>query len=418
MSAIRDDSSRVTKSPRPAKKGKKSKSNPIHLRAPLSELTRESELPVKDMKAHINRPVEVRIKEARDRQEKKGKGNKGVPRPMNSFMLYRSAYAERCKEWALQHNHQVVSSISGASWPLETAEIRRLYTELAEEERVKHREAHPSYKFAPSKPGNGVLSKEDDYDDEGFSENDPDGEYAPSRRLARQARRTPTQQTYQDLAQYSGAYPHAVPSNTNASNWNIITGPERPMSAQYQAHQYFAQQYHPQQYQAQQYQSLQYQPQQHSQQYPPPQYQPQPYPDQYFSAPVQHHHQYNGYEQVEDVRMTVNPTPSVSGHDLVSLPGGGHQDLIQPRTQTPVQSYQQPQMGGNFLNTSAMMYADQNDPQNIAGYDVLVGQDSHSSESFQQVTPQAIMTQSKPEDWKLDPTLADSFNEYAQYLDE
>lgn len=408
MSSIRDDSSRVTKSPRPAKKARKDKAAKVQLRAPLSELTKDSVLPVKDMKAHIHRPTALRIREAKDRQEKKGKGNKGVPRPMNSFMLYRSAYAERCKEWALQHNHQVVSSISGASWPLEPAEIREFYTSLAEEEREEHKKAHPTYKFAPSKPAN-ALAKEDIYDEEEFSDNDPDGEYAPSRRTVKQNSRNETHATYQETKHYGGNYPHTVPSNTATSNWNIITGPKRPMPSQYQMQQYHAQQYHPQQYQPQQFQPQQYQ---------PPQYQPQPYPNQYFAAPAPQPYQYTGEEEVEDIRMTLNLTPSMSGHGLVSLPGGGHQDLVQSRTETPVHTYEQPHMGGSFLNTNTMLYPDHNGSHTNPEFGMSAGQESHFNESFQPAAPQAVMTQPDAEEWRVDPHLAEAFDEYGQYLNE
>jgi len=70
---------------------------------------------------------------------------------MNSFMLYRSAYAERTKFWCLQNNHQVVSSVSGASWPLEPPEIRDRFNAYARLERINHSRAHPGYKFSPTK---------------------------------------------------------------------------------------------------------------------------------------------------------------------------------------------------------------------------------------------------------------------------
>ncbi|EPS42829.1 hypothetical protein H072_3206 [Dactylellina haptotyla CBS 200.50] len=112
---------------------------------PLSELTKNYvDLPVRDMESWVHRSTEERIKEVEKRD-----GH--VARPMNSFMLYRSAFAERTKQWCLQNNHQVVSSVSGASWPLEPAWIREKYNELARIERINHQAAHPGYKFSPSK---------------------------------------------------------------------------------------------------------------------------------------------------------------------------------------------------------------------------------------------------------------------------
>ncbi|KAF3188389.1 hypothetical protein TWF225_003369 [Orbilia oligospora] len=112
---------------------------------PLSELTKNFEgLPIRDMERWVHRSVEERRREVEKRD-----GH--VARPMNSFMLYRSAFAERTKQWCLQNNHQVVSSVSGASWPLEPTWIREKYNELARIERINHQAAHPGYKFSPSK---------------------------------------------------------------------------------------------------------------------------------------------------------------------------------------------------------------------------------------------------------------------------
>ncbi|KAK6510361.1 hypothetical protein TWF506_009473 [Arthrobotrys conoides] len=112
---------------------------------PLSELTKNFEgSPIRDMERWVHRSVEERRREVEKRD-----GH--VARPMNSFMLYRSAFAERTKQWCLQNNHQVVSSVSGASWPLEPTWIREKYNELARIERINHQAAHPGYKFSPSK---------------------------------------------------------------------------------------------------------------------------------------------------------------------------------------------------------------------------------------------------------------------------
>jgi hypothetical protein len=115
------------------------------LTAPLSVLTRDQHhVPIKNMEAWVNRPAEVRRREAEKR-------NGYITRPMNSFMLYRSAYADRAKAWCLQNNHQVVSSVAGESWPLEPPEVREQYNNYAKIERINHHNAHPTYKFSPSK---------------------------------------------------------------------------------------------------------------------------------------------------------------------------------------------------------------------------------------------------------------------------
>lgn len=172
--------SRVTKSPAVrAKKEKKSrldKSKTPRLTAPLSVLTKDMTTPVRDIEAWVNRSVEDRVKEVEKR-------NGYVTRPMNSFMLYRSAYAERTKRWCTQNNHQIVSSVSGESWPMEPEEVRNQFDLWAKTERQHHHDAHPTYKFSPSKAANkrrkGEMS--DDEDSDLDIARDPDGEYRGTR---------------------------------------------------------------------------------------------------------------------------------------------------------------------------------------------------------------------------------------------
>lgn len=115
------------------------------LTRPLSELTAAHEhIPIKDMSTWVNRSVATRIAENTKRENY-------VTRPMNSFMLYRSAYSERTKFWCAQNNHQVVSTVSGQSWPLEPRPIRDQYAEYARIERENHAAANPTYRFRPHK---------------------------------------------------------------------------------------------------------------------------------------------------------------------------------------------------------------------------------------------------------------------------
>ena len=154
-------------------KGEKAKTPKIE--APLSELTKHMEKEVKDMHEWVNRSAEVRRAEVEKRQGY-------VARPMNSFMLYRSAYAERTKDWCDQNNHQVVSSVSGESWPLEPPEVRDKYTEYARIERDNHAKAHPGYKFSPSKaqtPGRKRKGASEDVEEEPSDLDDPDYEWRP-----------------------------------------------------------------------------------------------------------------------------------------------------------------------------------------------------------------------------------------------
>lgn len=180
--------SRVSKSPAPrSKKDKKpsklDKSKTPKLTAPLSILTKDMEVPMKDMDGWVHRSAETRRKEVEKR-------NGYVTRPMNSFMLYRSCYAERTKQWCLQNNHQVVSSVSGESWPMEPEEVRNQFNEWAKLERANHAAAHPEYKFSPSKASSKRKKGEfsDDEDDASEVDGDPDGEYRGGSRSVRQKR--------------------------------------------------------------------------------------------------------------------------------------------------------------------------------------------------------------------------------------
>ncbi|OQV10536.1 hypothetical protein CLAIMM_14520 [Cladophialophora immunda] len=160
------ESSRASLSPKSRKNLRKKASNkkggPV-VDQPLSILTHDYETPVRDMGLWVNRPVEERLAEV---ERKKGY----ISRPMNSFMLYRSAYAERAKQFCKENNHQVVSQVTGASWPLEPKEVRDLYERYAILERDNHAAAHPNYKFAPNKAGKRTRNEDD------VSDSDPDWE--------------------------------------------------------------------------------------------------------------------------------------------------------------------------------------------------------------------------------------------------
>lgn len=200
------------------------------LTAPLSELTKSYDnIPIKDMNEWVNRSVEKRLQEC-------GKKEGYIPRPMNSFMMYRSAYAERTKNWCLQNNHQVVSSVSGESWPMEPPEIRDLYIEYARQERENHAKAHPDYKFCPSKADapsrrkRTTTTNEPD-DDESVTLEEPDYDWQPSKRKntkgkarARRAKPLPHKPTYPAQLEFQNEYEaHAQPRpfNTEQSTFEF-----------------------------------------------------------------------------------------------------------------------------------------------------------------------------------------------------
>lgn len=193
--ALAPRSTRIEKSTPKKKKerAKPSKNMPV-LDKPMSELTRNSSIAIADIDTYVNRSSEVRRQEVET-----GKNPGRVKRPMNAFMLYRKAYQQRAKEWASQHNHQVVSRVCGLSWPLEPEHIRQQFKAWADIERDNHQKAHPNYKFTPAKPQKAAKfeyeehsdgSDLEDYDWAGragsrmrSATNTPndDGEYIPSR---------------------------------------------------------------------------------------------------------------------------------------------------------------------------------------------------------------------------------------------
>ena len=146
--ALAPRSTRIEKStPKKKKERAKPPKNMPVLDRPMSELTKNSAIPVADIDTYVHRSSDIRRQEIET-----GKTPGRVKRPMNAFMLYRKAYQQRAKEWASQHNHQIVSRVCGMSWPLEPEQVRQQFKTWADTERDNHQKAHPNYKFAPSKP--------------------------------------------------------------------------------------------------------------------------------------------------------------------------------------------------------------------------------------------------------------------------
>ena len=219
---------RVLKAPRlrKSKAGRSDKAKTPKLTAPLSILTRSlHHILVKNMEEWVNRPADVRRREAEKR-------NGYITRPMNSFMLYRSAYAERAKSWCLQNNHQVVSSVAGESWPMEPTEVRELYNEYAKIERINHQNAHPTYKFSPSKTAAPPRKRRHEWSDDEPSDLE-DIEWAPGsgRSRARQARKFERSLSYPTHGAETIYFDRPFASdahNLNRPSWEM-TNEGRPM---------------------------------------------------------------------------------------------------------------------------------------------------------------------------------------------
>jgi hypothetical protein len=295
-------------------RAKKAPEPDVILQAPLSILTKDSETPLRDMEAWANRSVEERRAEV-------AKTNK-IARPMNRFMLYRSAYAERTKKWCDQNNHQIVSKVTGQSWKkLEPKEIKDYYDRLATIERENHQRAFPEYKFAPAKamPKKKFPKRILDYPESTYSsEGEPDGEYRPGRQ-ARQPKQPPRM-----TDPYAANYSHGDVKYNQFADAGRNSASYQPYAVS-QAQMYYSQ--------------------------------------PYSYAVANGHGQYavyqqgGGGQQMHDNRMAMNATPASIGSSgaLVSLPGGQHHELLQSRGPTPVPSYQAPQHGGDFIDHNGLL---------------------------------------------------------------
>ncbi|KAF1943276.1 HMG box protein [Clathrospora elynae] len=230
---------KATPKAKKAKGAKSDKHQTPKLIAPLSILTRElAHIPVKNMEEWVNRSAETRRKEAEKR-------NGYITRPMNSFMLYRSAFAERAKSWCLQNNHQIVSSVAGESWPMEPPETRELYNEYAKIERINHQNAHPTYKFSPSKTAAPAKKRRADWSDEEEPSDLDDTEWArgSGRSRSRQARRVDRTLVYPSNGAGAEYFDRSFgPNGINRSPWEMTNDGRRmpmPMGQNDMYNQYY-----------------------------------------------------------------------------------------------------------------------------------------------------------------------------------
>ena len=157
--------SRTPSPPKRRKAAKKENAKKSKLERPLSELTKHLEhIPIKDTEAWVKRSLEVRQSEVG--------GDGFIKRPSNSFILYRSAYADRCREYEKSNNHQDISSMAGASWAIESPAIRKQYEDWAKIERENHQAAFPAYKFQPQTQEAKARKRKGKSDDDSEEESD------------------------------------------------------------------------------------------------------------------------------------------------------------------------------------------------------------------------------------------------------
>ncbi|KIY66257.1 high mobility group box, partial [Cylindrobasidium torrendii FP15055 ss-10] len=69
-----------------------------------------------------------------------------IKRPSNAFFLYRS---EMCKELRALGDQKDVSKVVGQMWRALSPAEKQPWKDRAEEEKRKHSEQNPTYKFKP-----------------------------------------------------------------------------------------------------------------------------------------------------------------------------------------------------------------------------------------------------------------------------
>lgn len=351
------------------------------LTAPLSILTAElRHIPIKNMEEWVNRPAEVR----RDEAEKR---NGYITRPMNSFMLYRSAYAERAKAWCAQNNHQIVSSVAGESWPLEPAGIRDLYNEYAKIERINHQNAHPTYKFSPSKAAAPPKKRKAEWSDDDEPSDLDDADWAPGggRLRERQARGLerslshPSNGMNQDFFDRSfGPNGHGV----NKSSWEMTNeGRPMPMPMPMQADMY----------------------------------------NQYYQTAAYPGLMRTNYQ--EDMRMRrveAPPPPSqfTSNHSLLGLPGGNSNELMQQLHPHSGPSFEG-QLDPMLLAYDGSHHSDLSPTMLQHGYRQLEGKfEQQDIDSLLQISPAHNEYRTGP--WQSDPTMVslEQESEFEKWMGE
>jgi hypothetical protein len=339
------------------------------LTAPLSILTVElRHIPVKDMEQWVNRSAETRREEAEKR-------NGYITRPMNSFMLYRSAYAERAKSWCAQNNHQIVSSVAGESWPLEPPGIRDLYNEYAKIERINHQNAHPTYKFSPSKAAAPPRKRKGEWSDEDEPSDLDDAEWAPGsgRSRNKQARRLERSLSYASNGLNPEFFDRSFGPNghgMNKSSWEM-TNEGRPMPMPMHNDMY----------------------------------------NQYYQTAAYPSMMVANYQEDMRMRRVAAPAPAIqySSNSLLGLPGGNADNLMQQLHSHGNQSFDNGQLDPMLLaydgshhpdmDSSALHHSYRNGHPGMLDTKL----EQHDIDSLLDMSPTQHVYRSGP--WQSDPTM-------------
>ncbi|KAJ5726403.1 uncharacterized protein N7483_007760 [Penicillium malachiteum] len=117
---------------------------------PLSDSNSTAETLNWDKLNHIAQQV----KEAVSVGQVEGPGqSEKIPRPMNSWILYRQHHHHAVSEANPSLPNTEISKIIAAQWRDEPAATRLEWQELSEQMKADHARAHPDYQYSPRRPG-------------------------------------------------------------------------------------------------------------------------------------------------------------------------------------------------------------------------------------------------------------------------
>lgn len=83
---------------------------------------------------------------------KQRRAKNAIPRPKNSFMVYRQEKQAEIIQHHGRINNTTISEIAGFMWRAEDEEVKKAYREKAEHGKREHRRLYPDYKYSPKKP--------------------------------------------------------------------------------------------------------------------------------------------------------------------------------------------------------------------------------------------------------------------------
>ncbi|KAJ8114114.1 hypothetical protein OPT61_g3921 [Boeremia exigua] len=84
-----------------------------------------------------------------------------IPRPRNAFILYRQHHQQNIIRRNPGLNNPDISKIIGEQWKAESDEEKKVWQDLAQEEKARHHEQYPDYRYQPrriNKPGVSSLN--------------------------------------------------------------------------------------------------------------------------------------------------------------------------------------------------------------------------------------------------------------------